>query len=489
MGALNRRKLLQMFAAAGVGTALPFQVRSALSQVATPNRKFVLGVFAGSFPGFDSSLLMPLDSSKYPKGVWHHGNEGESVNPNVNEHFKDGMLVFNRYSKVLSTISNHVCQGVAFPRSLNHDAARSLQLRGEVTNSGFISGAADILNRGNLNPALVRGIANISTNINSAVQNVVQVNGSSPSSFAKAFVDSNNLAKNSFTRAGFDLQHQFLKTTEIPSAVSQQTADALKAYETQLYQGAPESLNPTSASYLSVESFFDIAKVLKLIDEHIGSGNDGEEVKAQFNTDRIKWMAIWDQFKAAALLAVTGVGKGYDIFINDRGHDLHQPQNSNFDSSSVESARSSGIMWAMITVFWQYMISAGMTDDTLVFVTSEFSRTSYNSHRFPNSRTVTFNGAPIQVSANGTDHAPAVGYVFIGGKVPPKQRFGNVADNYSVFGSLTGSGVISTDIPAYTSSKLVLSIFMRSFDRLFPSTQEMRRYWKDFDEPIPAVLI
>src|SRR5690606_31070013 len=72
-------------------------------------KPFCLYIHFGSMCGPSSGLVMPNRAGEWPIGYFASGEASGSVNPNLNQHYQEGSLIFHEYNKCLREIAQDVC--------------------------------------------------------------------------------------------------------------------------------------------------------------------------------------------------------------------------------------------------------------------------------------------------------------------------------------------------------------------------------------------
>lgn len=431
-------------------------------------------VHCGSWDGFSAGLLQPEDANKWQKGVFYKGKDGESINPILNKHMKDGNLVFNGYNQFLQSISDNLCFATITPQSLSHDEAKFFQGTGgkaSTENASWSAGFAQAMHSPGSGRSVIAGSVNFATKLIGSTPDVNIVDGNNIVGFRQNFEDSNRVPKSEqsseFWGVLSSLYEKDLLATKIPSTLGSR----LSGYVEALLKGQPELQNE-SPLVTELDTFFTMAEVEKIL----ANSDDLEGILTLSES----YQRHLEKFKLAAALIETGIGQGMTIQLD--GQDLHG------GGASVLTARSGAMIFAQINLFWNWVKSKGLQDHVMVVVSHEFSRTPYNGTP-GNNFTVKYkdaNGAEqsAEFRAPGCDHQLVAGMVFLSGIVPPKSRVGGVGTLYTAMGSDDLKGIGNQDIAAYTSSELVGSMLLRFAPDRFPNPESLRKYWKSFRDPI-----
>lgn len=476
---LNRRQLLDLFTKAGtvslVGGALPGQL--SLGAEGSDN-KFCIYIHMGSWSGMAAGLLQPQDVGKYPRGVFYTNNNNGSSNPNINVHHKDGNLIFNNYTKVLAPISDHICFSVGNPMSIAHQVARSYQQTGgnqNSKNSAWVTGVAQALTDVYPKTGIVQATG-MGGQLNAATSNVTVVSGGTTNAFRQSFEDLPQVPRGPMAEAFFTQQQEIYKTNHAYANIPNSTIVSASHAVESLSKGIPE-LAPNSPMIQQINTAISRARVDQVIDAEITNANDGAGVKGRAYNN------LLNQLKLAAALAKGKYAQG--LFVQLDLQDFHE------GGADVITARSASQVFAQLNVFWQWVKSQSLQDDIMVIVGHEFSRTAYNGRR-GGAMPVVSGGQQVQVVAQGKDHWPVMGMVFLNGKVPPKSRIGGIQDGYLAAGSSGLDGVPNPDIPAYSSTQLVGSMLMRVWPDIFPNEATVKKFWLGFgsnsQKPIKSIV-
>lgn len=475
---MNRRSFLKYSSAGTIisisGLFGPLQ--KALAQ--GNSHKFVLYVHCGSWDGWSAGLLQPKDVGDYPIGVFERNRSTQSVNPNINKHYKEGNLVLNDYSKPLISIADHVCFATANPLSVGHFAARRLQSSGSATsgatsNPGWASGLAQ-MNLGGKPSSFVISSARGAhgTELASTTPNVVNAFANTIPEIEQNFSDPSLIrileGKNEFTEAVLKIQERNFDKMKISPEIRGSYSSSLKAVS--------QGIANVDEKIAAIEQAISRARV----DDYINLMADSAGVKAEGTSrrDRGYENTLLKKLQMAALLIENQLASGLSLGMDNQ--DFHG------GGASVITARSSAQLWAQLTVFWEWVKSKGLQNDVMVVVSHEFSRTAYNGAKAAAVNVVyqdeSGNPATKAVEAPGCDHHLSCGVVFINGRVPPKSRVGGIGDYYTAAGSKDLKGIADFDVPAYTTMQIVGTMMMRVWPDLFPTFREVRKIWPNFSE-------
>ncbi len=485
----ERRKLLKMLSLCGVGGVLGnlglFLPASTGRAQGADKHPFVVVIALGSWDGYASGLWQPHDANVYPKGAFNSQDNSGSVNPLINQHVKSSNMVFHNYSKVLQSMAADLCCGLALARSLQHGTAMSYQLGGNASNAGFVAGAAQVLVKDfDPNAVAVINASSYSARLNTKTTSVANVPGSNVNSVRATYQDATDLPKNANLAKIWDVHKNLTGGAATVSGGDATAKLQIDTYESALYGGAPTDIQANSPLILSVDAAMTRTKVNEKIDTYIGDNNDGTEIKqdALFN----EFNQMFEKLKLAAIMAKSGLGYGIDIH-SHYNQDFHDAAST---SSSVHTARSAALVYAMVSVFWDWVRANDLQDDILVVITHEFGRTPYNqTNAAGRTDSVIVDGVPTSIPSKGTDHGTGAGYLFINGKVPAGKRFGAMSDFSNVFGSAaSGIGLPDASIQAYTSTDLVGSMLLRIWGDKFIDKAFMRQFWGDFTTEVPGII-
>jgi hypothetical protein len=470
---MNRRKTLELdrrdlVAGLGtLGTSLFFSGLPSQARAQSESGKFLIYLHCGSWDGYAAGLLQPTDVGKYARGVFRRSEEASSNNPNINEHIKTGQLVLNGYTRVLDSISDHVCFAAGTSQSLSHQEASTIQhtgdrVVGETGSPSWATGAAEAIAKAT---SSARGFvvgALPGAQVTARTPSVATSNSRDVNDFAARLSDPTSVPTGETASRFWGVLADMHRARPGLATMSPTMADVAVASVDALVRGVPE-LRAGSSLLTDISSALSRASV----DARINTLDDAQGIIATPYNDLLQRLQL------AAALAKTGLAQGMAIDLD--GQDFHQ------GGSSVTTARSGAQIFAQLTVFWEWVKANGLQDDVLVIVSHEFTRTAYNDNSGP-TNTVRFKGSDVAVESPGTDHQMAMGMVFINGRAPARSRVGGIGDGYTVSGSATLDGVPDASIPAYTSLQLVGSMLLRCFDDVFPSARELRKYWPAFQE-------
>lgn len=477
-GTLSRRDVLKLMGSAGAVSILGATLGPQALAQADAGGKFLVYIHAGAWDGLAAGLLQPREADRWQRGLFLPGQDGESANPNINVHHKVGELILNNYTKPLSTIANHVCFGVATPRSLNHDDARMIQTTGGKdpgTFPSWVNGFAQALfdQKPGMTIVTTRG-SQAERARGKTAKDVTLVEGTTFTGYRASFDDAATVPKGEHANRFWGILKTLGKGNFGVSSPDPQAAANLASYIDNLVVGQPQ-LADTAPAVTGVKAAFNRAAVNAQIDNAttgITAAHDGEGVKTRPYDDLLEFLQL------CGALAKLGLARGASMALDLQ--DLHG------GGSSVITARSGAQVFAQLAAFWKgYVIPNGLADKMMIVVSHEFSRTPYNNAS--TTANVIHNGAEVAVRSPGTDHQLVTGFVFLNGNVPGAKRIGGIGDFYTALGSKTLAGVGATDVAAYTSTRLVGSMLMRCFPDVFPNERAVRQSWGDFT-PIEMVI-
>ena len=479
---LKRRAFLRQVLNGAMGSALLSYLPN-VSFAQNSSKKFLLRIHMGSWCGWSSGLLQPRDVGDYPTGCFFKGQDVGALNPNLNKHFKTGNLVFNDYSKCLERISDHLCFAVGNSRSVSHDVARLYQ------NTGDRKVGA------NANPAWAVGVAQASKE-NRDVTFVVKGNG------GRELIQTGRTTPNVATlnaETMTEVKENFsddalIRDIQNKEVFTQLNSDNILSFSSETSPLSSSAKGPLNNSMKSVSrgienidslqqeisSAISLEKVLELTNAMDDNLYDDDNNPEEGVSERLEsqYTDLIEQLQTAALLIEGDIASGMSISLD--GQDFHRG-----NAESI-TARSGGCVWAAITRFWEWVVSKGYQDQVMICASHEFSRTPYNGSRQAK-QTIYFKNddgqaTSVEIENPGRDHHISFGMVFINGKVPAKGRIGGIADGYVPAGSEGPDGVVKSDIPAYSSTQLVGSMFMRCWSDIFPNYRAVRDIFPNFVE-------
>ena len=514
---LSRRKLLSMLAASGSQLLLP---TTRIKATTGKNAKFVLYIHFGSADGLTTGMLQPrevvLDGSNklarvgnwQQKLFWNddqifrassHYRQGDDgnlcFNSNVNVHYQDqgNRLIFNEYSKVLQPIQDHICMAVGNSRSLAHHDAASFQITGNRFGSPVGSWVANFAQATHGSSPFANVVASPSAST-AREQTYVKI-------FSAKGQENNNVAI--INSANLDQMRDMLSDpTTIPDAEGSaqkfwQTMQQMNRGGSDKYLTIKESVSFYIDNLLAgVPEFASNSPLRTSIEKAINS----KAVQDAINDSSLPGGAVCDRgpsnrntelndrtianLQLAAGLIASGRAQGMLFSVGD--HDHHA------GGSAVHAPRSASALFAAVQVFWQWVMAENKSDDVMVIISHDFTRTPANGKEMPNKIKITTRTAGgtnnVNLAPHGNDHHSIMAMTFINGKVPAGGRLGGIHDNYTAFGSNDQNGVPNPMIPPYTSDSLVGTMLMRCFDDLFPDVETIKETFKNFDEPINWLL-
>lgn len=514
---LSRRKLLSILAASGSQLLLP---TTRLKATTGKNAKFILYIHFGSADGLTTGMLQPrevvIDGSNnlaqvgnwQQKLFWNddkifrastHYRQGDDgnlcFNPNVNIHYQDQgkRLVFNEYSKVLQPIQDHICMAVGNSRSLAHHDAASFQITGNRFGSAAGTWVANFAQ---------------ATHGSSRFANVVaspNADSNHEHTYVKIFSDKGLDNSNVAVINAADL-NQLRDMLSDPTAIPDADGSAQKFWQTMqemnrggsdkylaikesvgfyidnLLAGVPE-FAPNSPLRTSIERAINIEKVGDAINDSSLPGGavcdfNLRDLNRDLNNEIIANLQL-----AAGLIAS---GRAQGMLFSVGNHDHHS------GGSAVQTPRSATALFAAVQVFWKWVMAENKSDDVMVIISHDFTRTPANGKEMPNKVKITTRSASgtkdVNLAPHGNDHHSIMAMTFINSKVPPASCVGGIHDNYTAFGSNDQNGVPQPTIPPYISDTLVGTMLMRCFDDLFPNIDKTKETFKGFDKPIDWLL-
>ena len=509
---LSRRKLLSMLAASGSQLLLP---TTRIKATTGKNAKFVLYIHFGSADGLTTGMLQPrevvIDGSSnnlarvgnwQQKLFWNddqifrsssHYRQGDDgnlcFNPNVNVHYQDQgkRLIFNEYSKVLQPIQDHICMAVGNSRSLAHHDAASFQITGNRFGSPAGSWVANFAQATHGSARFANIVASPSAST-AREHTYVKI-------FSTKGQDNNNVAVINSTNLD-QMREMLSDPTTIPDADGSaqkfwQTMQQMNRGGSDKYLAIKESVSFYIDNLLAgVPEFASDSPLRTSIERAINR----QTVQNAINNSSLPGGAVCDigrrntelndktiaNLQLAAGLIASGRAQGMLFSVGD--HDHHA------GGSAVHAPRSASGLFAAVQVFWQWVMAENKTDDVMVIISHDFTRTPANGKEMSNGVKITARTAggtnEVNLAPHGNDHHSIMAMTFINGKVPTAGCIGGIHDNYTAFGSNNQNGVPNPMIPPYTSDTLVGTMLMRCFDDLFPNAAKVKETFKDFDQPI-----
>jgi hypothetical protein len=468
--AMNRRNLLKTSAAAAAASAMMNNRLFAEEDAPHPkSNRFLLYIHFGSSCGAASGLLQPITPGKWPTGFFQGGAPGGSTNPLINSHTQAGSLVFHDYLKFLAPMADSMCLVEGTSQSLDHNVASLLQRRGSGTTSTspeWAMGVTQFMRTTNrLNPMVLTN-----ANKTSSVTDVTPVSANSIDEFKTITSDSDKIPKDAMDPIWARLKGRF-KDPALGTVLTEASLGAGATYQLNtLNLGLPE-LNNAGNDINALRAALSNTEVTKLVEPcaeksaiiNVSNGDGGFK----------------ERLVLAGILAKTGLANGMSI--DALGEDSHG------GGADVTTARNAAAKWAAISLFWKWVVSAGLQNDVMIIISHEFARSPYNIVA-PDMQIVDASGKTVSIKSPGRDHALCMGTMFINAGVPKGGRIGFVGDNMVPQATKDAKGTIDTAGAPYTSENIVGSMLLRVYDDLFPTERMVRKHWPTFKEigPITA---
>ena len=515
---ISRRKLLELLhkhalAIPVLGSGLPSCAGEPLAGVKAmaasssaggrKNDKFMLYIHFGSADGLTTGMLPPREivvdgnNSSLPKiGAWPRGlfeqdKVAESINPNVNLHYKDQgkSLIFNEYSKVLQPIQDSICMAVGNSRSLSHHDAAAFQITGgRFGNSkgSWVANLAQAL-RGSdnfVNVVAAASAASVRETIYASIfndtghrnRNVALINAASLDEVSTILADPTGIP-----HADSDAQ-QFWRTLQSINAGGSGKYAAMRQsigyYVANLVAGAPE-LVAGSSLRSGIEAALHSDAVKAALNDSSLPGGAVCDVEEKMLASKAVAQLIANLQLAAGLV---GSRRAKGMLFSYGDHDTHG------GGSSSQTPRHASILFAAVRIFWEWVKAQGRQDDVMVVISHDFTRTAYNSksrgsHDLQVRQATGVNAASL--TTKGTDHQQIMSMMFINNNVPTAGRIGAIIDNYTAFGSQNAQGIADTDIAPYTSDTLIGAMLMRCFSDVFKDEAAVQEFFPTFKMPSP----
>ena len=480
------------------------------------NDKFVLYIHFGSADGLTTGMIQPkevvFDGSssdlahvgKWQKGLFWENNQvaaeskyfgnskgGQSVNPNVNIHYKDGKLIFNEYSKVLQPIKDHLCMAVGNARSLAHQDAASFQITGKRfgSDSGtwvakFAQATAASRGANVVFSPKIGTHSSVYTQIFStrgtANDKVAMISADSLDKIAEVLNDAQGIPD----AAGDALRYwDILKGLNKHEGKYQTMRQSANFYIDNLLAGASDFI-AASPMRKEIETSITIDKCKDLLNSSALPNGKVCDIPQYLYTNK-SVLALIRDLQLAAGLAISKQAKGMLMSFGE--HDAHG------GGSSIHVPRHASLLYAGVRMFWDLMLKNNLQDKVMIIISHDFTRTAYNGRENPNSpQNITYrtsNGLQeMQLYPHGNDHLQAMAMLFINANVPAGGRIGAIHDNYTAFASDDSSGAPNINNAPYTSNTLVGTMMMRCFSDVFNNLSTTQEFFPDFEKPITWLL-
>jgi|JFJP01.1.fsa_nt_gi hypothetical protein len=421
---------------------------------------FLFHIHCGSWDSWASGLLQPETPGTWPTGIFQPGKDIQNPNPLLNKHTAVGSFVFHNYSMPLAPIANDLCLAMGNSQSVGHDEAFIYQTTGQR-----IFGPQGQPQMTSLVAQKMQG-GPVVLNVNNSRQT---------NCFTKLTPDVQTISALNIT----DLKNGFKEDPRIQNKNFSQNILSLykKSASSTLFQQMTKAISNLENGLQSEPMWTDVQNSLLKSDikKIIDQCEDSKGI-SDYATD-----ALLDSFQMAAFLAQEGSFPGF--FLEMPNHDFHG------GGSAVDTARLAAATWAHVQLFWQFIKKRNLQDRVLVVCTQEFARSPFKSEN----RTVVLgmnSGEQIPIQCPGSDHHPVFGMLALGGQVPKGGRIGGIAGTYVPTGSKDLKGQANSNFEAYTTQRVMGSLFLRCFPQLFPNPGELRKYWSRFqdEEVIPFVV-
>ncbi|MDE3269866.1 MAG: hypothetical protein OYH77_06245 [Pseudomonadota bacterium] len=513
---LSRQDFLKLLQQCAVALPAASLLRPQAYSSSNKHDKFLLYIHFGSADGLTTGMIQPQEVvvdgasanfsqvGKWPQGLFWENNTilesskyfgtakgGQSINPNVNLHYKDGKLIFNEYSKVLQPIKDHLCMAVGNARSLAHQDAASFQITGNRFGSDSGTWVAKLAQA-----TSASGSANVvfSPKI-----------GSQASVYTQIF-SSKGAANDKVALISADSLDEIAAVLSDAEGIPAADGDALR------YWDILKKLNSSGGRYQSTRQSanFYIDNLLTGADEFAATSSMRREIEASINMDKCKELltasslpngkvcdipsyiytnntalAMLKDLQLAAGLAISKKAKGMLMSFGE--HDAHG------GGSSINVPRHASVLYAGVRLLWELIKSHNLQDKVMIIISHDFTRTAYNGREnASNPHSITYRTPSglqqMQLYPHGNDHLQAMAMLFINANVPAASRIGGIHDNYTAFASDDSSGIPNTAVAPYTSNDLVGTMLMRCFSDLFNNVSSTREFLPDFDQPIAWLL-
>lgn len=483
----------------GTSLILPHNAWGAMEKSPEP---FVLYVhMSGGWHGWTSGLFQPEKPGVdgFPEGIFEGGKKGGSANPFANRHFQSGPFLFNSYSKVLAPIADNLIIATCNARTVSHDDGMLFQSSGSRVpgNSGTPTwpvGIASVCERYFDDNGLVV-TASGSTRTGFTANNARLISSRNHAAFARAHTENPRIQK-----IPLDVKSKFSSLASMLSQsfngispLSAETTESFNRSLTSIDEGLPVDLaadpadrsnpngavkNPTLLNLMQTLTFDAMKAALSAAMVEGGEDLGLKGTLAQADGRKGNYVSFLESLQLAGLLAATGQANGLTLSAPD-GHDSHG------GGACVDDAQSSAILMACLQIFWKWVVAKGLNKRVMVIVSSDFSRSPFNANKAD--RKIWVNGTETTIQSRGTDHWPVVYTLILSGSLIPG-RVGTFLDAGSACGTKGRDGAPAPDIPAYTSTQVVASAFLKAWPELWRGRpvangwRAIKEVWPDFEE-------
>ena len=423
---------------------------------------FVLYLHLGSICGMASGLVQAPSAGKWGRGFFVRQSDEGASNPLLNQHTANGSMVFHDYNKFLAEIADDMCLMNGTPQSLDHNVARPLQMKGQISSPEWaLASSQAAISKGEPAKLIVSRGQKASKTPDARLVQAANIE-----ELKRLSSDPNSMPQVGSDSIWAVLKQRYQKKAQGSVKLNSGFGDNVAQQIQTLTNGLPELNTSTEAINRLSDAMSD--DKLRAV---LNTTQDGANVNID---QRLKNLLI-----LAGTLAKTDLAQGMTADgIN--GHDFHN------GGADVISARQASGFWAQIKLFWQWLKEEGLDKKVSIIVSHEFGRSPYNDKRNDQFTIRTADGER-QVIAPGRDHGLFMGTMFLNANVPSAARIGNVTDNLTPVYGTDKTGSFDAGRGAFTSEDMVGSMFMRLYPKLFPNERDIRHFYPTFSE-IPAVL-
>ena len=526
---LSRRQLLELLSRSAVAVPVLSTVGGGQRVLASTKRdKFLLYIHFGSADGLTSGMLQPRevvidgsDTQLTAKGSWQKDlfwdshtlvlptsqykgkvNPNYSINPNVNVHYKDSSseAIFNEYSKVLHPIREHICFACGNARSLSHYDAAAFQTTGgrfSTARGSWVANFAQAL-CGNDKFANIVAVPDFSsvresfyTKIfnNKGIDNdkVALINATSLDEIYSILSDAPGIPEAEGDARKFWQTMQTVSGSGSPDYAA--IKNSVNFYVDNLLTGLPE-LASGSPLRENITKHINATGVQKILNDSSLPGGSVCDVDANTEISKESTVKLVNNLQLAAGMIATHKAKGMLMSWGDHDHHRH--------GSSLATPRHASVLFAAVSMFWQWVKAQQRQDDVLVVISHDFSRTPYNSRepvyeQNTDKPIITAKAAgnttvPHRFIPVGNDHQNVMAMLFINGNVPAGGRIGGLSDNYVAYGANDTAGIPDLNTAPYTSDELVGTLLRRCFSDVFKDDKSLQEFFPHFRKPISWLL-
>lgn len=464
---MKRRQFVGLAAAMPFANLIMNNLAFAEEDMPKPSRnRFLLYVHMGSICGVSSGLVQPVKPGQWPKGFFEQGVQGNSVNSLLNKHVESNGMVLNDYIKFLAPMTQNMCLVNGNSQSLDHNVAALYQQRGTSISASCPEWSMAVTEfmktEERKNPmVLTSGVKTIS------VPDVTTVQASSIEEFARITKDVDVIPQGG-NSPFLNLIRQRYAGPKLGTVIAEKNLKSLADYQLSTLTTGLKELNEATADIKSLKDAMADGMIRDLIKDCV----EADQIFKEISKDSR------DSLIMAGILAKTGLANGMSLRM--AGGDTHNT------ASDIESPRTAGANWALLSLFWKWIVAQKLQDDVLIVVSHDFSRSAYNGKIYEGN-VLDANGKNQTIKASGRDHSLAMGMMFINASVPKAGRIGMITDNMVPVATKDAKGTIDGSLAPYTAENIVGTMLWKVFPELFPTERMVRKHWQTFKEISPIL--